>query len=182
MNILLLSALFIFGISALVPAIYLTFTSALGFWEVFILGMIATTLSDLLWYVVGRLVPYEKLLSMRLLRKRKNFIKNISKHIHTKKTFLFFASRFVYGMNIPVGILAGTARIPYLIFFGINTVATALWIVVLTAMVYLLYETARAFHVSSENISILITFIFISIVIIWFILKKISDVVRMRLK
>jgi membrane-associated protein len=126
------------GETALLFAAFLAFSERhLTLWGIISVGIVACTLGDNLGYWIG-------FHGGRPLLARQRRIFRISEaHLHRGEqfferfgSFTVFFARFVFGMRILAGPLAGVLKMPWKKFFLFNFLGAALWVSVVGCMGY----------------------------------------------
>lgn len=107
------------GEVVLIPAIYLAATNRLDPVSVIILALIATLLSDLVWYYLGRKFP-ASVLERIPGRGTNHVVSGLESVFRQDGAKILFLSKFVYGTRTTVQILAGVYDMPFRIYIITN--------------------------------------------------------------
>lgn len=121
------------GEVVLIPAIYLAATGQLDIGLVIVLSVIATLLSDFIWYFAGRRFPASALERIPG-RGTSRVVRGLERLFRCNGVQVLFLSKFVYGTRITAQILSGVHDMPfrsYLItdILGILAVRAALVVI-----------------------------------------------------
>lgn len=108
------------GELVLLPAIYLAATGRLELASVIALAVVATSLSDIIWYWLGRRFPASALSRIQDSRSGALF-RGIEKLFTRKGPYILFMSKFVYGTRIAAQILSGIHDMPLRTYLIANT-------------------------------------------------------------
>lgn len=132
---ILFLALLVGGETVLMPALYLAMTNRIELVPLFVLSLVATALADTTLYVVGRFLPWGRVESSRLVRRRFAVFKvALDSFIRNRLRYLFL-SRFVYGTRSVVQVLCGATRLPVVRYAAVNLAGAAVWLSLLTGLV-----------------------------------------------
>lgn len=163
-NILLFLGLVVGGETALIPAVYLAFTGVFDFYHIVPIAILATLISDTLWYVLGRFFPKDTVLSCRWLRKNRRKAERFSKYFENHSLKFLFFSKFVYGTRMAAQVLCGVHKISLGQYILVNTagvvaltMALALLAPLVTTSVDVFIDTVYTLQISFA------VFIFISL-------------------
>lgn len=131
----LFAGMLIAGEIILLPAIFLATTGRIDLLAVVSVALLATLISDALWYVLGRRFPLSvaRRLSGRVSDQVLNNIENTFKAGGGR---ILFMSKFVYGTRTLVQILAGMHGMPLRSYLPINMAGVLAVIIVLTLVSY----------------------------------------------
>ncbi|MEX0739893.1 MAG: DedA family protein [Pseudohongiella sp.] len=112
--------LLLMGEMVLLPAIYMAVTGRIDLAAVIILAVLATLISDYLWYALSRRFP-----SAMLKRKSGHvsgeFLARLEQAFNARAGRVLFLSKFVYGTRTLVQVLAGIHGMPFRIYSLVNT-------------------------------------------------------------
>jgi membrane protein DedA with SNARE-associated domain len=131
------------GETILLPAIYLCMTGVLRLSYVTALMVVATVVSDVLWYYAGRgAVPF---LTKKELKPRvQKAVTGLSSMFKRNDSYVLFMSKFIYGTRIAAQVLCGMHRMPMRKYLAVNTAGVMALMAVYTFVVYTALETADA--------------------------------------
>jgi membrane protein DedA with SNARE-associated domain len=119
------------GELVLLPAIYLAATQRMDLTAVLSVAVLATLLSDCLWYGLGRHFPAPTL--RRVSGKvGHGFLARVEKAFNAGGKRLLFMSKFVYGTRTLVQVLAGVHGMPLRSYLVVNTAGVIAVTAVLT--------------------------------------------------
>ncbi|MDP1625317.1 MAG: VTT domain-containing protein [bacterium] len=117
--IIIFVGLIIAGESILLPAIFLAIAGKLSMPYVVAITVISTTLSDTVWFYVGRHMQhgiFRRFIIDRVMAK----VDEIAKPFDAHKAKVLFASKFVYGTRTAVQILAGARGMEWRRYIMVN--------------------------------------------------------------
>lgn len=125
----------------LLPAIFLATTGRLDLPAVIFASVIATLISDLLWYGLGRRFPASTInhLSGRV---GENYLSGVEQAFNRGGKRILFISKFVYGTRTIVQVLAGVHGMVWTSYFLVNTAGVLAVTAVLTLVSYSVMSTA----------------------------------------
>jgi membrane protein DedA with SNARE-associated domain len=160
------------GETFLLPAIYLAIQGTLRFSDVLLLALLATVVSDVIWYTAGRFVPLEKIFSFGIFQKKREAFNKIIGVFKKHSQKLLYISKFVYGTRTIIQISSGVIRIPFLRYTTINLAGVISYLLVITLLAILTKESLVSLEevVYYEYVSIAIFIVIIAVIHIW--LKK----------
>lgn len=126
------------GESTLLFAAFLAFSERhLTLWGIIAVGIVACTLGDNLGYWIG----YHG--GRPLLEHQRRIFRISDEHLHRGErfferygSFTIFFARFVFGMRIIAGPLAGVLKMPWRKFVLFNFLGAALWVSVIASLGY----------------------------------------------
>lgn len=128
--------LLIGGETVLLPALYLAVIGVLNGWYVMAIMLLATIISDVFWYSVGRgIVP--RIIQANVNQKRIIQLNKLSRVIAGKELIILFYSKFIYGTRIAAQILCGARNTSFPSYLIVNTLAVTTLGIVYYALVYL---------------------------------------------
>lgn len=116
------------GMIGILAAGVLSATSELNLYACILIAFVANVIGSMLLFVMGR---YYKKDLMPYFRKHRRKLALAQMKIKQHGTFLIIFQKFIYGLKTFVPIAAGFARYDLAKFTLINTLATALWAVLL---------------------------------------------------
>lgn len=128
------------GETVLVPAMYVVLSGAMQLLPFLIIVIAATCISDAVWYAIGRSLPKEKVLNLPFLKRHTERITKAQALLDRYKSAGIILSKFVYGSRTVVQILAGTIRIPFWRYIGINTLGVVIYVFLIFGIGTILYQ------------------------------------------
>lgn len=135
--------LFFFGETVFFPALYLAFKGNLEVAAIIELMIAATLLSDLVWYLIGRLTPRTR--AVRLMGERAaRVMERISASFATHRLKTLYLSKFVYGTRTVVQVLSGIHKTPFPQYMIVNALGTMSLAAVILVLAYLTNSTLEA--------------------------------------
>lgn len=131
------------GETILLPSIYLAIVGALNLSYVTALMVLATIVSDIIWYYAG--VGAFPFLSKRKLRPRvQKAVSGLSAMFQRNDAYVLFISKFIYGTRIAAQVLCGMHRMNLRKYLVINTAGILALMAMYTFIVYTAVEAAHA--------------------------------------
>lgn len=131
------------GETILLPAIYLAIVGALNLSYVTALMVLATIVSDILWYYAGiGAIPF---LKKRQMRPRvQKAVSGLSAMFQRNDAYVLFISKFIYGTRIAAQVLCGMHKMNFRKYLVINTAGVLALMAVYTFIVYTAVEASNA--------------------------------------
>ena len=120
--LLLFLGLFLGGETVLVPAVYFALNGTLDLVTLLAVSIVATLISDSLWYVFGRVAKFDRVARWPIVRRQAGAIMKVSEVFRAHSLKILFGSKFVYGTRVAVQILSGTYAVPFLRYLLVNIV------------------------------------------------------------
>lgn len=134
------------GEVVLLPAVFLAATGHLDIAAVISVAILATVLSDLVWYSLGRKFPAAAL--ERIPGRGSNrVVRGLERLFSQKGVQILFLSKFVYGTRTIAQILAGVHNMPFRTYFFFNFLAV---LVLSSALVGIAYSVVGSTHKLGE--------------------------------
>lgn len=131
------------GEVVLIPALYLAVTGQLDLALVFAIAIVATIISDLAWYGIGRLSPTSAL--KRLAARRGGRLLPWLERVYRERgAQALFLSKFVYGTRVMAQLIAGLQGMPLRLYFAVNTAAVVAINALLTGIAIVIAGLAGA--------------------------------------
>ncbi len=141
------------GELVLLPAIYLAATHRMDLMSVLALAMLATLLSDILWYSLGRRFPKPTL--KRLTGKvGQHFLEGVERTFNAGGKRVLFLSKFVYGTRTLIQVLAGVHGMPLRTYLATNVAGVVTVTGLLTVVAYAVIGTTYQFGAIMQTIEI----------------------------
>lgn len=175
----MLYAILFFGILiggewVFVPALYTAFQTGLSVHAIIGISLAATFIADTAWYLIGRMVPYERVVTLPLIRKKRASIDSLGGLFDAHAMQIIFISKFVYGTRIAVQLSSGITRILYLRFICASVGGTVALAAVLTGFVWFIQNSLSALteHVYYIHASLLVFIILV--VALQFIMRRLA--------
>ncbi len=132
--LVLFAGILVAGLVVLLPSIQLALQGDLGALRLIAIALAAMVVSDIAWYVLGWLVPSERLRKCRVFASASPLIERMSAGFAETRARLLFLSRLLYGTRIPTCIACGLARMSLGSFLAINLASGILWLAILFAL------------------------------------------------
>lgn len=130
------------GEVVLVPAIYLAVTGRLDLAAVIALSVVATLLSDIVWYYAGRRFPAAALERIPG-SKTSRVVVGLEKLFRRNGPQVLFLSKFVYGTRITAQVLSGVHDMPFRKYITANTLGV---LAVTGSLVVIAYSVIGTTH------------------------------------
>lgn len=170
------------GETTLLFAAFLAFSERhLTLWGLIMVGIVACTLGDNLGYWIGYhggrpLLEHQRRIfriSEENLRRGEDFFQRFG-------SFTVFFARFVFGMRILAGPLAGVLKMPWRKFFLFNFLGAALWVSVVVCMGYFFGSRWQWLGSQLERVELVLVFAAIIAAIFWWWRSRQSSSRRQR--
>lgn len=145
----------IFGETVFFPAAYLVYSGTLEFWPVLIVSLFATLVADNVWYFIGRIVPREKLLKLRVVEKRGEMLEKSSAWFDKYGLRILFYSKFLYGTRVIVQIVCGMRRLSFLPYLLVNTLGLVTVYILIFAIIFTTNISIEALQLGAHRFEIL---------------------------
>ena len=120
--LLLFLGLFLGGETVLVPAVYFALNGGLDLATLLAISVVATLMSDSLWYAFGRFAKFDTVAGWPIIRRQAGVIAQISGVFRAHSLKILFGSKFVYGTRVATQILSGVHAIPFLRYLLVNVI------------------------------------------------------------
>lgn len=128
--------LIIGGESVLLPALYLGTQKVLSIEYVWALSLLATAVSDTVWYFVGYKFSLQRLSSISFFKKHIDTVHVLSRLFRKHGLMLIFISKFVYGTRVATQVLSGSIKISFIKYFFVNMAGVIALNSVFTVLAY----------------------------------------------
>lgn len=141
------------GELVLLPAIYLAATQRLDLMTVLTLAILATLLSDFLWYGLGRRFPKR---TLRRLAGKVGYrlLGGVEKTFDAGGKRVLFMSKFVYGTRTLIQVLAGVHGMPLRSYLATNIAGVLAVTALLTVVAYTVVGTTHQFGTILQYIEV----------------------------
>lgn len=159
--LILFFALLVGGETVLVPAVCLALVGKLQVLPLIGVASLATLISDSAWYLMGRLLPLEKISELPWLgRKWPQGVAYVSDLFKRHGLKAVFVSKFLYGTRIAAQMLAGVTRIPYMRYITVNIGSVLAWLGFILLLGFIVNKSADALNVRVHRVYfVLISFL-----------------------
>jgi membrane protein DedA with SNARE-associated domain len=124
------------GDLVLITAVYLAIKNQMDIGYVIVLAYISTTISDFIWYYIGKRLPTHKFEKYNFVQKRREFIDQISTFFSKHSFKTLFYSKFIYGTRTVVQMLGGAKGLKVTKYLAVNSLGTIGYIAVIVALGY----------------------------------------------
>lgn len=141
------------GELVLLPAVYLAATGRLDLAAVVSLAILATVLSDLAWYGLGRRFPATALKRIPG-RHSHGVVRGLERLFTHKGAQILFLSKFVYGTRTVAQVLAGVHDMPFRVYVVVNFLGVLALSAALVAIAYSVVGTTRQLADLVEDLEI----------------------------
>ncbi len=141
--IFLFIGMFFLGETVLVPAIYYSIDGKIGVVAVIAISLIATLISDVIWYYIAKSVPTGRISTWHRVGRHKETFAKLSRVFDRHHTRILFLSKFVYGTRVLVQIICGMKKMHFGMYFGVNFLGSL-------AYILLLYFIAASVNIASS--------------------------------
>lgn len=151
--LMLFVGLLLAGEVVLLPALYLATTGKLDPLLVVVVAVVATMLSDLAWFLLGRWSPSEAVEWMR--RRHSSRIVNRLQNLFSRNgPRLLFLSKFVYGTRIAAQVIAGALNMPFKTWLPVNLAAVVAVTLALAGLAWGVVGTAQRLEDMVQHIEV----------------------------
>jgi membrane protein DedA with SNARE-associated domain len=129
--------MFFLGDTVLLPAIYFSLEGIINPVLVIVLSLVATLISDLIWYEIAARVPFHKIQHWKRIENHTDVFNHLMEAFDRYHLWILFWSKFVYGTRILVQIICGAKKVHFGKYIVVNAIGS-------TAYILLLYGIAIA--------------------------------------
>lgn len=156
------------GELVLLPSIFFGLLGYLNIWYVFLISIVAVSIADGLWYLLGRRLTKETLFALPFLKKQRDLVLKISALFQQHSSSIIFFAKYMYGIRIIVQIVSGMHRIPFQKYFVINVSAIIFFNILLIVLARIITTSLSQLQDLTRVISIGLTaFVIIVILLHW---------------
>jgi membrane protein DedA with SNARE-associated domain len=141
------------GELVLLPAIYLAATGRLNIVYVFVLSTLATLISDVFWYWLGRKFPQSALARLPG-RTTTRVVDGLERLFARRGPHVLFMSKFVYGTRVAAQVLSGVHDMPFRTYLAANVAGVVALSGALVAVAYAVTGTTRRFEEFVQGVEI----------------------------
>lgn len=129
------------GEVVLLPAIFLATVGRLELFPVIVVSVLATMISDLVWYSLGRRFPVSTFQRLSA-RSGADYLSSVDKAFKRAGKRILFTSKFIYGSRTIVQVLAGIHGMMWTTYILVNTAGVLAVTILLTVISYAVNTTA----------------------------------------
>jgi membrane protein DedA with SNARE-associated domain len=151
--LMLFVGLLLAGEVVLLPALYLATTGRLDAVAVILVAVVATMLSDLAWFMIGRWSPSGAVEKMRQ-RHSSRVVNRLQGLFSRNGPRLLFLSKFVYGTRIAAQVLAGALNMPFRTWVMVNFAAVVTITLAMAGLAWGVVGTAQHLEQLVEHIEV----------------------------
>lgn len=151
--LMLFVGLLLAGEVVLLPALYLATTGRLDPFLVIVVAVVATMLSDLAWFLLGRWSPSSAVERMRQ-RHSSRTVNRLQTLFSRNGPRLLYLSKFVYGTRIAAQVLAGALGMPMKTWLPVNLAGVVTVILVLAGLAWGVVGTAHRLEDLIQHIEV----------------------------
>ncbi|RFF31209.1 DedA family protein [Wenzhouxiangella sediminis] len=151
--LMLFVGLLLAGEVVLLPALYLATTGRLDPVAVILVAVVATMLSDLAWFMIGRWSPSGAVEKMRQ-RHSSRVVNRLQGLFSRNGPRLLFLSKFVYGTRIAAQVLAGALNMPFRTWVMVNFAAVVTITLAMAGLAWGVVGTAQHLEQLVEHIEV----------------------------
>jgi membrane protein DedA with SNARE-associated domain len=141
------------GETILLPAIYFALDGKLHMPHVILTAIIATLVSDYVWYYVG-LHMGERFARRMVKGKVQKRLEKLSGPFAKHREMVLFFSKFVYGARTAAQILAGLQKMPFRRYLTINILGVTVLTLFIAVLAYSIEETVENLTTIIHNVEI----------------------------
>lgn len=164
--------LLVAGELILLPAIYLASTGRLEILPLLSVAFVATMISDVIWYGLGRRFPAPTLQRMSG-RMSERFLAGVEAAFNAGGKRLLFLSKFVYGSRTLMQVLAGIHQMPLRTYIWVNAAGVLAVTAVLTLIAYSIVGTSYRFSELVQDMEVaFLAFVLVSVTGFLLVSKK----------
>lgn len=169
--IFLFIGFFIFGETVFLPALYLALFGPLNVTHITGLMVFAALLSDVIWYLVGRYIPYDRLRRM-IGQRLTHTMDSIEDVFRENRLKILFVSKFVYGTRTVVQILSGVFRTRFVPYFLVDIAGTVTLIGGIVAVALVTHSTVETFMTSVDRAKMTFVVFVLAVIALHIIIKR----------
>jgi membrane protein DedA with SNARE-associated domain len=160
------------GDMALIPLIYFAATKTLFLPSVLLVGVLAKTAADSMWYWIGYSFNREKVYNFFRIHKLQKKSPELFGNFHKKADKILFISNFLHGIRIPVRVMYGLERRPFKTFTAINILGSILWLILIAGLAYTLEVSAEELRIYVRRGEIVLAIFFLLLIVFEIWIKK----------
>lgn len=162
---------FFFGETVFLPALYMALFGPLNAPIVVALMVGAALSSDVIWYVLGRCVPRDRLRRM-IGHRLSRAMDSIEGLFQENRLKILFVSKFVYGTRTVVQILSGAFRTRFDAYLAVNIAGTTALIGSIVGIALVAHSTVETFTQSVERVKMTFIVFVLTVVALHIIIKR----------
>ncbi len=170
----------VLGDIMLIPLIYFAVSNSLSLPAVLLVGFLGATISDVVWYWLGKSLRQESVNRFFRIDKIKEKNPAIFTSFRERADKILFISKFLYGIRVPVRVLYGMESLSFKKFLKINIFCSIIWLLLVSGLAHTLNVSAEELKifVTRGEITLLILFFLIILLEVWakkFVSKLLSS-------
>ena len=166
------------GETTLLFAAFLAFSEhRLTLWGIIVVGVIACTIGDNLGYWIGhhggrRLIEQQR----RIFRISEEHLQRGERFFYRYGSFTVFFARFIFGMRIIAGPLAGVLKMPWRKFLLFNFLGALLWVSSVASLGYFFGSRWEWLmnELEETEIALAVLLVMVALILKWHARKKTS--------
>ena len=162
--IFLFFGLIVLGETVFFPAAYLVYIGEMKFVPVFIIGLAATLIADVVWYFIGKYMPHGKLIQLKVYKKKEEFFGKLMKLFDKHGLRIVLLSKFLYGTRVVSQIVCGMRKIHFWKYFGVNVLAVSILHLGIYALVILAWGGTDVVQNETHKFMLIMTFLVVVVV------------------
>ncbi|QKK02037.1 MAG: DedA family protein [Pseudomonadota bacterium] len=151
--LVLFVGLLLVGEVVLLPALFLASTGRLDWLWVILVAIVATVLSDLAWYLLGRWYPARMLDRLRE-RQPPDRVERLEVLFRRQGPRLLYLSKFVYGTRIVAQVLAGALNMRFGLYISVNLLGVVTVVLCLAGLSWAVVGSARQLEELLQHIEL----------------------------
>jgi membrane protein DedA with SNARE-associated domain len=103
--------------------------------KLFLTALLASVVSDCMWYVIGRNIGSDRIARLPFMRKNPALVEKIAGLFERKGIFFLFSCKFLYGTRIITQVICGIHKMKYAKYFLVNILGSLIWILAVILIV-----------------------------------------------
>ncbi|HVS80001.1 MAG TPA: VTT domain-containing protein [Candidatus Paceibacterota bacterium] len=123
----------------------------------FLTALLASAVSDFMWYALGRFIGLQRIQKIWFLRKNPALVEKLSAMFEKNGAKLLFMCKFLYGTRVVTEVITGMHRMKYAKYFLINLCTTIIWTLFLFLFVTAVDASVSSIKSLLAKIEIVIT-------------------------
>lgn len=168
---LIFAGIFILGDFVFVPAVYLAINGTLNLWVIIIASFVSSLLSDVIYYLLGKRIPIEKIFKLKAARKHEAWIRKFSEGFEKKSVRILIYSKFLSGVRPIFRMLAAAHGMKFSTYMWVNSAGTIVWFALILGLAFFFRSSLGALKTAVDNTEIALVLFVLAIAIFDFWLK-----------
>lgn len=156
----------------LIPLVYFAVINSLSLPAVFLIGFLGATISDCIWYWLGKRLRQDSVNKFFRIDKLKEKNPEFFISFRERANIILFISKFLYGIRVPVRVLYGMENLSFKSFLKINIVCSILWILLVSGLATTLNVSVAELKILVARGEIVLLIFFVLIIVFEILAKK----------